>query len=404
MVKKPKTDLGFFISAIAFVAKLAIAVHSVLMIFNFFMGIGILSIYNLVSVLILIGLLLWLKRDGHHNLIFGIILFKILFDSIFATFLLGEDSAALYFIIVLPIIFLVHPKWNIQKVILFFCFLLIIFFTSYFTLYNAKPILKEASEHNQILQVFNIALICLSGYSILLFIKHTTIQNQKSLLAVNRELEERNKLIKKQSRRLELLLREMHHRVKNNLQLISSMINLQKNKLHDHKSIGILEDSQNRIHAISLIHQKLFQQEEVAAVNMNLYLQDLVHHLQWLNNKVKCSIHAIDLPLTLDKAVPLGLITSELLNNSFKHAFSEEEDGNIKIELKMIDDNIVQLMVLDSGRGYKQDFDPSRSDGLGMEIILTLSDQIGARTRFVSDKDGALSIVEFEDDGLHISG
>lgn len=403
MTPQDKNDLGYFVPAIGFISKLAIAVHLILLVFNLYTGAAPLSVYNFTSIIVLLLLVYWLYKDGSPNVIFGIILLKILLDSIFAAFLLGKESASLYYIIVLPIIFLVHPKWGIKKVLLFFVLLLLIFFTSYLILFQVPPVLIDSTRYNELRKVFNIVLISLSGYSILLFIKHTTIQSQNSLISTNEKLEKSNKEVKKQYRKQELLLKEMHHRVKNNLQLISSMMNLQKHRLTDKVSISILENTQSRIQAISLIHQKLFQQEEVAVVNMNFYLQDLVSNLQWLNNNIACEIRAIDLLVTLDKAVPLGLITAELLNNSFKHAFKDEEKGYIKIELRKLDGNIIQLSILDSGRGFKSGFNPKKSKGLGMEIILTLSEQIRAKVNFIQPAEkGALSTIEFEDDGLEL--
>lgn len=399
-----RKELGFFYPAINFIILIATAVHLILSVYFSLIGIFILVVYNILGVGILFSLKFWLKKDGPVNFIFGLIVFIILVHSFVATFVLGVEGGTLNYIIVLPIILLVHPKWNIRKVLFFFSFLLIFFFFSYFFLSTREAMLPESTVYNHITHLLNVILSSMAGYSILLFIKHTSIENQNKLISVNRNLKESNKEVRRQYKKQEVLLKEMHHRVKNNLQLISSMISLQKHKLHDPKSIHILENSQNRIHAISLIHQKLFQQEDVAVVNLNFYLQDLVNHLKWLNQNIHCEIKAIDLSINLDVAVPLGLITAELLNNSFKHAFPHGTSGSIFIALRKLEPHTFELSIKDSGKGFRKDFDPKKSSGLGMEIILTLSEQIGAQVEFVPISEGALSIIRFKIEEFNIIG
>lgn len=182
-------------------------------------------------------------------------------------------------------------------------------------------------------------------------------------------------------REKEVLLREIHHRVKNNLQIVSSILNLQGNYITDRKSLEMFADSQSRIKSIALIHELLYQNEDLAQTNFREYLYSLVTNLMRtyrVNSQINFDIDADPVHLSLDSAIHCGLIVTELVTNSLKYGFTGREEGTIFISIKDRGDLFV-LSVGDDGVGFPEDFDYRRSESLGLQLVNTLSEQIGGR-------------------------
>lgn len=193
----------------------------------------------------------------------------------------------------------------------------------------------------------------------------------------------------------DLLIREIHHRVKNNLQIISSLVNLQMNELTDKKTVDILNVTRNRIFALSLIHQKLFTGTNTGTVNFKEHIHDLLISLQNVFSAIRTSVKGPDIDIELDIATPLSLIVSELITNSFKHAFKSVQNPSIDIEINAIGNNAYRLTLKDNGRGIPEGLDLLNSPSLGMEIIKALVDQIDGTISFTSSKNGTIAIVDF---------
>ncbi len=203
------------------------------------------------------------------------------------------------------------------------------------------------------------------------------------------ELEESNKL-------KENLLREIHHRVKNNLQITSSLMNMQKRKLSSKEAITALENSQARISAIALTHQKIYQDKDSKAVNLCEYLGDLMAYQKRMAHSFEYKIKCPDLSIDLDKAVPLALIISELVTNAIKHAYAETAEVNeLKITVKCLDNDEVALSIKDNGGGLPEDFNINKAKGIGFEIIRALCRQIDAKLTYNSDEGGTCFTVTF---------
>jgi two-component sensor histidine kinase len=192
----------------------------------------------------------------------------------------------------------------------------------------------------------------------------------------------------------ENLLREIHHRVKNNLQIASSLMNMQKRKLTSPEAREALEDSQNRILAIALTHQKIYQDQDTKAVNLKEYLTDLTGYQKKMFPAVDYAITSPEILIDLDKAVPLALIISELLINASKHAFPiPGEDNRLEIEVTSTNDEQVCITVRDNGIGLGDDFDSKESQGLGFKIIHALCKQISATFSFSSFQGAQFEIL-----------
>ena len=181
----------------------------------------------------------------------------------------------------------------------------------------------------------------------------------------------------------EILLKEIHHRVKNNLQIISSLLVLQEQYVKDERILHIFKDFQNRIKVMALIHQTLYNSENLNKICLSKYIKNLVNNLfkaYSVNSKqIKLQLNIENIDFSLDKAIPCGLIINELVSNSLKHAFSKNDDGKISITLKKTINNRILLDVYDNGIGFPKDLDYKNSDTLGLKLISTITKQMDGK-------------------------
>lgn len=178
----------------------------------------------------------------------------------------------------------------------------------------------------------------------------------------------------------EILLKEINHRVKNNLQIVSSLLDLQSRDIQDGQVQEMLKESQARIRAMALIHEKLYQSEDLARIDFGEYLQSLTSELRrshGLNTQhIELKLDAGHTFLGVDTAIPCGLIVNEMVSNSYKHAFPSGSGGEISIALRL-EDQVYSLVVRDNGVGFPEDFDIRRSNTLGLKLVNALVDQLG---------------------------
>ena len=207
------------------------------------------------------------------------------------------------------------------------------------------------------------------------------------LRALNAELEQRveartAELVAALKER-EVLLQEVHHRVKNNLQVISSLINMQVRSLPGGASRHALQECQTRVQAIALVHEKLYQSKDDARVPFADYARSLaaaVFAATGLDGaKVSLAFNVADVPLAVDKAIPCGLILNELITNALKHAFPAGRAGTIRVEVVPVGGGGLQLVVGDDGVGLPAGLDVEGSSSLGLQLVRMLADQLRAR-------------------------
>ena len=191
------------------------------------------------------------------------------------------------------------------------------------------------------------------------------------------------------------LLREVHHRVKNNLQIVSSLLNLQLGQLRQPRMRELVRESCLRVQAIALAHERLYQSESLAAVDVGYYVRGLIASLSASFTRpgqvVDVACEADDVPLPLDMAVRLGLIVNELLTNAYKHAFRGRPRGAITVTLRREDDDSLRLSVADDGRGLPEGLDIARTETLGLQLVANLATQLGGR--LVVERDGGARFV-----------
>jgi len=177
----------------------------------------------------------------------------------------------------------------------------------------------------------------------------------------------------------ELLLREIHHRVKNNLQVISSLLSLQSRSSKDEQAIEMAKESQNRIKVMALIHEKLYRSKDFANVEFNDYIKNLVNDLfasyRVSSSKITLKMDIENISLGIDTAIPTGLIINELVTNCLKYAFTKDKDGEIRISLRSLDDGQNELIVSDNGIGMPDNLDIKKADSLGLRMITNLTER-----------------------------
>ena len=177
----------------------------------------------------------------------------------------------------------------------------------------------------------------------------------------------------------EILLQEVHHRVKNNLQVISSMLNLQRRFIDDPKMLDILEESQNRISTMSFIHESLYQNSDFSSIGFAEYLkrltQNLIHSYSRVSANVELTCVLDDVQINLKQAIPCGLIVNELVSNALKYAFPGKRGGTIELRVEEKGQDI-EIEVSDNGVGLPDDFDFETNESLGVYLVQALTDQL----------------------------
>ncbi|PWU10205.1 MAG: hypothetical protein C5B51_04730, partial [Terriglobia bacterium] len=196
-------------------------------------------------------------------------------------------------------------------------------------------------------------------------------------------------------REKETLLKEIHHRVKNNLQVIASLLRLQARYLRDEQSRGMFEESQNRVHSIALVHEMLYRTKDLARIEFGDYLRTLTNHLSegWKGRPESIAIF-VDAPgiqLTVDTAIPCGLIVNELVTNALKHAFPESRSGSVWISAEWEPEGQLNITVRDDGIGMPEGLELHRSGSLGLDLVGTLARQLRASVHIARQAGTAFS-------------
>ena len=178
----------------------------------------------------------------------------------------------------------------------------------------------------------------------------------------------------------EVLLKEIHHRVKNNLQVISSLLKLQAGYIKDDRILEVFKESQNRVRAMALIHEKLYQSDDLAKTDFAEYIRSLVTNLfrsySISSRLIKFNVQVQDVRLSIDTAIPCGLIINELISNSLKYAFSRGQSGEISISLSSEAADYYTLTVQDNGSGFPTDLDFRNTKSLGLQLVCSLIKQL----------------------------
>jgi PAS domain S-box-containing protein len=230
-----------------------------------------------------------------------------------------------------------------------------------------------------------------------------TFENEPHILTIVKDITERKVMEEQIIRSLEekeMLLKEIHHRVKNNLQAVAGLLNLQAEMIRDEDTLKSFKENEARILSMALIHEKLYQVEDSSRINMGDYVMTLmdrlVHFHSTSPSKVKVRVRAAKVTLNLDTIVPVGLILHELVSNALKYAFPGSREGAIRVSLSKRKDGTLSLKVADDGIGLPEDVDVGKSKSLGMMLVKSFADGLSGTVK-VNRKEGTAFTITFKE-------
>ena len=212
-------------------------------------------------------------------------------------------------------------------------------------------------------------------------------------------LKEAENEIKASLKEKNILIQEIHHRVKNNMQIISSLLSLQTQYVDDKEAVDLLKESQNRVMSMAMIHEKIYLSKDLIHINFQDYIRNLVSNL--FNSydvekyRIKPTLEIDDVNLNIETAVPCGLIISELVSNSLKYAFPDDMEGEIYISLKANSDKF-RLIISDNGIGLPEEFDFENIGSLGLLLVNNLTEQIDGEIK-INRKNGTEYDISFKE-------
>lgn len=214
----------------------------------------------------------------------------------------------------------------------------------------------------------------------------------------SKQLSDKNKIIEEALHEKELLIKEVHHRVKNNFQIVASLLELQTKGIEDEKALELANEGKNRVKSMALIHQELYK-EESGLINFDDYIKLLIKELSSMyaaTNKVVTSIASKDIKLDVDTAIPLGLIINEIITNSYKYAFKDDKNNSLAIVIEKIKEDDYKLVIEDNGPGLAKNFDIKKAKSLGLRLVNRLVKQLHGTLKQTNTK-GAKFEIYFKD-------
>lgn len=364
---------------------------------DLFYGYIIDAIVLLFSTALFTGIL-FSKRQHHPvsvTVMFIYIALTIFYFGTFASIQAGDYLY--YFPLVLAIAFTFDFKQDRKIMVFLFCFITLLLLVYAFTYDSSADIHMESQSERYQMFMINLTISAATvGFFIYLTVEDNRINSQLFEQRL-KEREESEAIIKKTLAEKEILLQELHHRVKNNLAVIVGYFNLKINSTNNEEAKAVLLESKNHVNSMALIHNRLYKTSNFSEMNFSTYLKDLLVEIQESYptklRSVKVETHIEDLKMNLSTAVPCALILNELLNNCYKHAFKADQQGLIQIDLRIGNDEEILLLVKDNGVGLKEDYD--KHDSLGLSVITGLSEQLNGQCRFFND-GGACFTLSFK--------
>lgn len=225
-------------------------------------------------------------------------------------------------------------------------------------------------------------------------------RTQKKLASQNSLIEKQRQALERSLLEKEILLKEVHHRVKNNLVMMSGLLQLQAESLQNQEARAAIREGQNRIQSVALLHQRLYTQTELGSIDFGSFANDLVREvgtvLKRPGTRVTTDIQIPQIFLDIDTAIPLGLILNELLTNSFKYAFSPYKEGKIHIGLAATSPGNYRLRYQDNGPGLPKGFEMEKGTSLGLRLVYRLAAQLSGKASYYAE-EGPLFVIEFKD-------
>jgi len=216
--------------------------------------------------------------------------------------------------------------------------------------------------------------------------------NILGLVGIAHDITERKqteKQLQKSLKEKEILIKEIYHRVKNNLAVVSGLLNMQSTYIKDKEAIAAFQETRDRIYSISAVHSQLYNSEDYSTIDYTQYIKNLVNNIFYssqISGPVKLHLELDDVILPIDKAIPCGLLLNEIVTNALKHAFPENRKGNLRIIMSSLEDNNCEIIVKDDGIGIPDNLNLEKSKTYGLKLINLLTKQIDRTLEIISEK------------------
>lgn len=233
-------------------------------------------------------------------------------------------------------------------------------------------------KDQQVKILLAIGLFLLLGLAFLFWNQSRLKQKANAQLSIkNKEIAQKSEALALSLQEKEVLLREVHHRVKNNLQMVSSLLNLQASEVQNETVLASIREGKSRVEAMSLIHENLYQSDQIKEVDIAQYLKQLLGHLGMAfaqkGKSIKVNLSAEHIRFNIDTAIPLGLVINELVTNAYKYAFTGQDIGQIDVQIQPISEHTYELTIADNGQGMPTDFEIKKTNSLGLRLVNMLS-------------------------------
>jgi len=319
----------------------------------------------------------------------------IIIHAYFGCYFIGYESNFIYFILSLPMVLYLGQNWtlNHKKIYLLIIGLLLFFGIYFLKSHTPKYNLDEELIKN--ISILVILVLAIGVFFIVYRFNEIVKENDVALLNTNKILVKQNLENDKQLKRQDILLREIHHRMKNNFQIVTSLLRIQSNEIKDQKAISLFKETQNRVLSLAKLHEKMYRSENLENINteehFTLLVVDLITNYT-LKKGIRASISVDNIDLGIKTLVPLGLIINEVITNSLKYAFINQDSGTISVQLRHITNNQYELVIGDDGCGKKN---TKAKTGLGTKLIHIFTKQLKGTIKRL-EKKGTVYQILFE--------
>jgi two-component sensor histidine kinase len=340
---------------------------------------------------------LYLNKWRHHRITVTFLFIFISLTIFYFGALSGVQSGdyMYYFPLMLSISFALDPQKDKFLVGFLFAFILVLILLNTFV-YAYVPAM-EPDYNGSRYRMFVVNLM-LSAATVGFFIYLTAKNNEMISNLYEQRLKEREEseaLIKKTLQEKELLLAELHHRVKNNMAIMAGFFNLKLNNVQNEEARAILLESKNRVSSMALIHNHLYRKDDFSEINFSTYINELVEEIKnsypGLAKGITVHSNIAEVSLNLNTAIPCALILNELLTNCYKHAFQDMDQGSITIDFFPSGNQELKLAVSDNGCGLKHDF--NTRDSMGITVIQALAQQLNGKHTYKSTQGTRFELI-----------
>ena len=336
-----------------------------------------------------------IQNNCKPELVFLLGSLDIILHSYIGSYYIGFESNYIYFMLSLPLVLYFSQNWSTSQKRSYVLGIGILLVSGIYFLKSHIPINNLNVELINNIAILNTLIIATGIFFIVYHFNKIVKENDLALLNTNRLLIEQNLESDKQLKRQDILLREIHHRMKNNLQVVTSLLRLQLKDIDDQKAIDILKETKNRVLSLAKLHEKMYQSEDLEHINVKQHLtvltEDLIKNYS-VNQYIKTDIIVDEIKFGIKTLVPLGLLINEIVTNSLKHAFEKKTYGIITVHLKQDTPTHFELVIGDNGSGIT---DIINTNGLGTKLIKIFTKQLNGTISKLK-RPGTMYTIQFE--------